>query len=208
MATHTNAIIILQDGTLTNNDFSEQANIDHTKLRQRVLSEFRVDTTRFRVWDAINTNPVSSAASDDLAIVNSWGSTPARISAGDCKAIGATTRRIYFSIPIPFNYEDGETIQIRFRAKMETTVADVACTIDCEAYTAADGVLSSDLVSSAAQSMNSLTASNFLFTINSSSVDPGDLLECRLTILCNDAATATAVTPLVYEVSLLCDTRG
>jgi hypothetical protein len=208
MATHTNAVIILQDGTLTNNDFSEQANIDHTKLRQRVLSEFRIDTTRFRVWDAINTNPVSTAASDDLAIIATWGTSPARISAGDCKAIGATTRRIYFSVPVPFNYEDGETIQIRFRAKMETTVADVACTIDCEAYTGADGVLSGDLVTSSAQSMNSLTASNFSFTINPSLVDPGDLLECRLTILCNDAATATAVTPLVYEVSLLCDTRG
>ena len=208
MATHTNAVIILQDGTLTNNDFSAQANIDHTKLRQRVLSEFRIDTTRFRVWDAINTNPVSTAASDDLAIVTTWGTSPARISAGDCKAIGSTTRRIYFSVPVPFNYEDGETIQIRFRAKMETTVADVACTIDCEAYTGADGVLSGDLVTSSAQSMNSLTASSLDFTINPSLVDPGDLLECRLTILCNDAATATAVTPLVYEVSLLCDTRG
>lgn len=208
MATHVNTTIVLQDGTLTNNDLSATANIEYTKLRQRPLSEFRVDTTRFRVWDAINTNPVSTAASDDLAIVQTWGSSQARITAGDCKALGATTRRLFFSIPVPFNYDDGETIQIRFRAKMETTVADTSCTIDCEAYIGNDGTLTSDLVSTAATSMNSLTPANFDFTLAPGSIDPGDLLECRLTITCTDAASATAVTPLVYEVTLLCDTKG
>lgn len=208
MATHQNVTLVLSDGTLTNNDIAATANIEHTKLRQRVLSEFRIDLARFRVWDAINTNPVSSAAADDLAITQTWGSSQARITAGDCKALGATTRRLFFSIPVPFNYDDGETIQIRFRAKMETTIADTSCTIDCEAYIGNDGTLTSDLVTTAAQSMNSLTPSNFDFTLTPGSIDPGDLLECRLSITCNDAATATAVTPLVYEVSLLADTKG
>jgi hypothetical protein len=112
------------------------------------------------------------------------------------------------AIPIPSNYEDGQTIQLRIRAKMETTVADNSCTIDAEAYIGADGSLGSDLVTTPAGSMNSLSAANYDFTINATGVDPGDLLEVRLSIASNDAATATAVTPAIYSVSLLCDTRG
>jgi hypothetical protein len=91
---------------------------------------------------------------------------------------------------------------------METTVADVSCTIDAEAYIANDGTLTSDLVTTSATSMNSLTVANYEFTLSSGSIDPGDLIEVRLSIACNDAATATAVTPVVYEVALVADTRG
>jgi hypothetical protein len=113
-----------------------------------------------------------------------------------------------FSIPIPPNYDDGETIQVRIRAAMETTLASTSCTVDLEAVVGSSGTPTADLVTSVAQSMNSLTAANFDFTINAASVDPGQLLECRLSISCNDTATATAVTPAVYKVSLLADTRG
>jgi len=209
MATHQNVTIILPDSTLSNNDIAATANIDPSKMRQRVLAEYKVPVTNFRVWDAVASNPVSTAASDDLGLITgTWGTNPVRITAGDCKALGATTRRIYFSIPIPPNYDDGETLQIRIRAKMETTIADTSCTVDLEAYIGNDGALTSDLVSTAAQSMNSLTAANYDFTLSTGSVEPGDLIECRMTITCNDAATATAVTPAVYKVALLCDTRG
>jgi hypothetical protein len=91
---------------------------------------------------------------------------------------------------------------------METTLADVSCTIDAEAYVGADGALVADLVTTAAQSMNSLSAATYTFTINAIGVDPGDLLEVRLSISSNDAATATAVNPAIYSIALLCDTRG
>jgi hypothetical protein len=91
---------------------------------------------------------------------------------------------------------------------METTLSDGTCTIDAEAYIANDATLTSDLVATAAQSMNSLTAANYSFTLSSGSIDPGDLLEVRLTVACVDSSTATAVTPAIYEVALLCDTRG
>ena len=209
MATHNGVILILPDSTITNNDLAANANIEPSKMRQRVLAEYKVPVTNFRVWDAVASNPVSSASSDDLGLLTgTWGTNPVRITAGDCKAIGATTRRIYFSVPVPANYDDGETMQIRIRAKMETTIADNSCTVDLEAYIGNDGTLTSDLVATSAQSMNSLTASNYDFTLSTGSVEPGDLIECRLTIVCNDAATGTAVTPAVYKVALLCDTRG
>ena len=208
MATLTNVQITLPDGQISNVDIAANANIETSKMEQRVLAEYQVPRDAFRVWDAITTNPVSAAASDDLGLVTgTWGSSVNKITAGDCKA-ATTTRRIYFSMPVPPNYDDGQTIQLKVRAKMETTLSDGTCTIDAEAYIANYGTLTSDLVATAAQSMNSLTAASYNFTLSSGSIDPGDLLEVRLTIACVDSATATAVTPAIYEVALLCDTRG
>lgn len=209
MATIPNVILTLPDGNINNIDIAGSANIDPAKMAQRVLAESVVPVHSFRVWDAVTSNPPSAASADDLGLVTgTWGTNPVRLTAGDLKAQGATTRRIYFSVQVPANYDDGETIQVRIRAKMETTLADVSCTVDLEAYVGASGAVGSDLVTTSAQSMNSLTAANYDFTLSGSGINPGDLIECRLSIACNDAASATAVTPAVYKVSLLCDTRG
>ena len=209
MTTVPNVTMILPPEVITNYTIAGNVDIATTKLAQRVLAESIVSLTQARTWDAVATNLPASASSDDLGLVSgTFGTNPARITAGDVKALGATTRRLYLAIPIPANYEDGQTIQLQIRAKMETTVADVSCTLDAEAYVGADGVLGSDLVATAAQSINSLSAAAYTFTINATSVDPGDLLEVRLSISSNDAATATAVTPAIYSIALLCDTRG
>jgi hypothetical protein len=209
MSTIPNVILQIPDRSLTNNDIAGNANIEPSKLGQRVLAESIIPLTQARTWDSVAVNLPAAATSDDLGLVSgTFGTNPARITAGDVKALGPTTRRLYMAIPIPANYEDGETIQLQIRAKMETTVADVSCAIDAEAYVGSDGSLSSDLVTTAAQSMNSLTAAAYNFAINATGVDPGDLLEVRLSVASNDAATATAVTPAVYSIALLCDTRG
>jgi hypothetical protein len=201
--------MILPPEVITNYTIAGNADIATTKLAQRVLAESIVPLTQARTWNAVATNLPAAAADDDLGLVSgTWGTDPARITAGNVKALGATTRRLYLAIPIPANYEDGQTIQLQIRAKMETTVADVSCTIDAEAYVGSDGVLGADLVTAAAQSMNSLSAAAYTFTVNATGVDPGDLLEVRLSISSNDAATATAVTPAIYSIALLCDTRG
>jgi hypothetical protein len=209
MTTIPDVTMILPPEVITNYTIAGNADIATTKLAQRVLAESIVPLTQARTWDAVATNLPAAATGDDLGLVSgTFGTNPARITAGDVKALGPTTRRLYLAIPIPANYEDGQTIQLQIRAKMETTVADVSCTIDAEAYVGSDGSLSSDLVTTAAQSINSLTAATYNFTINATGVDPGDLLEVRLSIASNDAATATAVTPAIYSIALLCDTRG
>jgi len=209
MTTVPDVTMILPPEVITNYTIAGNADIATTKLAQRVLAELIVPLTNARTWDSIATNLPAAAASDDLGLVSgTWGTNPARITAGNVRTLGATTRRLYLAIPIPANYEDGQTIQLQIRAKMETTVADVSCTIDAEAYVGADGALGSDLVTTSAQSMNSLSAASYDFTVNATGVDPGDLLEVRLSISSNDAATATAVTPAIYSIALLCDTRG
>jgi hypothetical protein len=209
MTTIPDITMVLPPEVITNYTIAGNADIAYTKIAQRVLAESVIPLTQARVWDAVQTNLPATPASDDLGIITgTWGTNPVRITAGDVKALGSTTRRLYVAIPIPANYEDGQTIQLRIRAKMETTVADVSCTIDAEVYVGSDGSLGSDLVTTSAASMNSLSAANYDFTINATGVDPGDLLEVRISIASNDAATATAVTPAIYSVSLLCDTRG
>lgn len=205
-------LLALPAGSLNGSTLSGNAEIQHTQLRQRVLQTFPVPWTQFRVWDAWHTNPVGTAGTDDLALSTGAlvGSGAAgTINAGDCKNLGATTRRIACFVPIPDHYDDGETIQLRIRAAMATTVASTSCTVDAEAFVVGVGAtVGTDLVTTAAQSMNSLTVTDYDFTINAASVDPGMLLEVRLTIAVSDTATATAVTPTIYSVELLCDTRG
>jgi len=209
MTTIPDITMVLPPEVITNYTIAGNADIAYTKIAQRVLAESVIPLTQARVWDATQTNLPATPASDDLGLVSgTWGTNPVRITAGDVKALGSTTRRLYLAIPIPSNYEDGQTIQLRIRAKMETTVADNSCTIDAEAYVGSDGALGSELVTTPAASMNSLSAANYDFAINATGVDPGDLLEVRISIASNDAATATAVTPAIYSVSLLCDTRG
>jgi hypothetical protein len=209
MTTIPDVTMILPPEVITNYTIAGNADIATTKLAQRVLAESIIPLTQARTWDSVAVNLPAAATSDDLGLVSgTFGTNPARITAGDVKALGPTTRRLYLAIPIPANYEDGQTIQLQIRAKMETTVADVSCTLDAEAYVGADGAVGSDLVTTAAQSMNSLSAAAYTFTINATGVDPGDLLEVRLSISSNDAATATAVTPAIYSIALLCDTRG
>lgn len=209
-STLTGVTILIPDGLLTNTALSSQAAIDPAKLAQRPLQSFPVRLTDGRVWDALATLLPSAAANDDLGlIVGTWGTDSPLLSAGDVKAAGATTRRARFLVPVPENYQDGETIQLRLRCAVETTVSDTTCTVDVEAYKGdGAGAVGSDLVTTAAQSINSLTPADVDFVIDASGVDPGDLIDVRVSIACNDAATATAVTPVIYSVSLLCDTRG
>ncbi len=202
--------IILPDSFVTDRCISSQAAIGVEKLAQRVLQEIPVALTNGRVHDAITSLLPASAASDDLGIdAGSFGTNCPELLAGDLKAAGATTRYARFQIPVPDHYQDGETIQLRLRCAMETTVADTTCTVDCEARKSdGAGSVSAELVTTAAATMNSLTPADVDFTIDASGVDPGDLLDVRIAVACNDAATGTAVTPVIYSVSLLCDTRG
>lgn len=207
-----NTFIQLPDGVITSATISGNAEILHTQLRQRTLQSFPVNPTQYRVWDANHTNAVGTAANDDLALTTSaltGSGASVLLSAGDLKNLGATTRRVAFFMPIPANYDDGETIQVRIRTKMETTVASTSCTVDLEAFIVGTGTtVGSDLVTTSATDMNSLSAADKDFVIDASAVNPGDVLQCRLSIACSDTGTATAVTPVIISVALLCDTRG
>lgn len=207
-----NCTIVIPAGSLPDQAISQQAQLDPAKFRQRVLQRYPVAWDSFRVWDAWQTNPPGTAATDDLALISGAmvaSGSAGKISAGDCRTLGPTTRRIGFFFPVPANYDDGETIQFRVRAAMETTVASVSCTVDLETFVLGVGAsVGVDLITTAAQSMNFLALADYDFQLDAAQLDPGMLLLTRLTISVNDAATGTAVIPTVYSVNLFADTRG
>lgn len=181
-------------------------------LPQRDLQVYTIPLTQFRVWDAMQTNLPGTAATDDLALIGSttFGTNSLRISAGDLKAAGATTRRMRALIQLPAEYVAGQTVTLRLYAGMETTVADTTATVDVEAYlTDYEGAVSgSDLVTTAATSINSTTFSAKDFQLTATSLTAGDWLDVRISVAVNDAATGTAVDAAIGYVRLLCDTKG
>jgi hypothetical protein len=56
--------------------------------------------------------------------------------------------------------------------------------------------------------MNSLTFSNRDFAVTSGGLVAGDVLDVRVSIVCTDAATATAVTPAIAAIDYLLDIKG
>jgi hypothetical protein len=197
-------------GTLSLKETGVSAQTRLTILKQDALAIFPVRFTGLRVWDAIHTNLPGTAAADDLALIGTtFGTTAPVVSAGDCKALGATSRYARFMVELPECYEAGETVTLSLSAGMVTTVASSSCTVDVECYKI-DKItgIGSDLCTTSATTINSLVFAAKAFTITPSGLTAGDVLDVRLTIACNDAATGTAVTPTIAGIDLLCDIRG
>lgn len=207
------ATMTTPDSSVTNAAVTATAAIDRSKLAQDSVQPFIVPFTDLRVWDAMATNLPATAANDDLALVGgTFGTAAPMVQAGDLKAAGATTRYARFLVRLPAEYVDDETVNIRVRGGMETTVADTTCTADIEAYLLdKDGALvgsPTDLCTTAATTINSLTAANIDFTLTDTNLVSGSIVDVRVAIACNDAATGTAVTPAIYSLELLADIKG
>ncbi len=175
------------------------------------LQSFPIPLTDFRVWDAMQTLLPGTPSSDDLGLVGgTFGTATPSVRSEDLKAAGATNKRARFLVQIPWEYVAGESISLRFKAGMITTVAGTSATLDCEAYKLQDDpddAIGSDLVSTAAQSMNSLTFADLDFVITPTTLSPGDILDVRLTAAVNDGASATAVIAGITSAKLLADVR-
>ncbi len=190
----------------------ETYGIVRSDLVQESLTPFDLPPETWRVHDNMDALlPDPPAGADDLGIVSgTFGTGVPSIQTNDLKAAGATTQYARRMVQLPYNYVAGETVKIRLRGKMVTTVADTTATVDVQAYLSDnDGAVSgSDLVTTSATSINSLTGSDKDFTLTSTSLSPGDWLDVRIAIAVNDAATVTAVKGCIGRAQLLCDTQG
>ncbi len=175
------------------------------------LQSFPIPLTDFRVWDALQTLLPGTPSADDLGLVGgTFGTATPSIRSEDLKTLGATNKRARFLVQLPWEYVAGESITLRFMAGMITTVAGTSATLDCEAYKLQDDpddAIGSDLVSTAAQSMNSLTFANLDFVITPTTLSPGDILDVRITAAVNDGASVTAVIAAITSAKLLADVR-
>ncbi len=197
-------------GNLSIPDTGISAQTRATILQQDANAIFPVPFTDLRVWDAFHTNLPGTAATDDLALIGgTFATAPPTVSAGDLKAAGATSRYARFLVVVPECYDAGQTLSLALSAGMVTTVADVSCTIDAQVYKL-DKItgIGSDICATAAQSINSVVFATKTFVITASGIVAGDILDVRIAIACNDAATGTAVTPTIASIDLLCDIKG
>lgn len=199
----------IPDNTLRNDGIHPDAAITRAKFILESLAEFPILMTDLRVWDAIHTDLPGTAATDDLALIGgTFGTAAPQIRSFDFKAT-TTTARARGIVRMPAEYQAAETVNIRLRCGMVTTIADASCTVDIECYRQdADGGISADLCTTAAQSINSLTKANKDFVITAATLLPGDQLDIRITVTGTDSATATAVIAAISKLSLLCDIRG
>lgn len=200
----------LPSSTVTNANITSDAAIARTKLALDSLAIFPVDLAVLRVHDAFQTTLPGTSAADDLGVYGgTFGTSSPSIKTYDVKALGALSIRARWVQELPAEYEAAATVNIRCRGGMVTTIADVSCTVDIEAYRLdEDGAVGSDLCAIAAQSINSLAKANKDFTITATTLGPSDRLDVRVTVAVNDAATATAVIAELSRIALMCDIRG
>jgi hypothetical protein len=183
--------------------------VPRSKLEQDNLAEYVIDLSSLYVFDSGARLPNTSATDDLGYYPGTFASASPAIKTYDVKNAGAVTLYARFNVALPAEYVTGETVKMRFHAGMQTTVASASATIDLQAFKS-DGELGigSDLVSTAATSINSLTEADIDFTIDPATLSAGSLLDCRVAIAVNDSATGTAVIGYFGKLSLLCDVKG
>lgn len=178
-------------------------------LVQTADSPFSIPQTAWRVWDSLVSLLPATSASDDLGLYpGTWGTTPWLIRSADVKTTTVTLRAAC-EIAVPADYDAGESLTLRARAGMITTVADGSATVDFEVYKKAGtgASVGSDICATSATTINSTTFGNKDFTITPTGVAAGDVLQIRMTIAVVDTATGTAVIAAVEQVKLLYDQK-
>lgn len=148
---------------------------------------------------------------DDLALTaGAFGTGCPYITTADVKNMGAITRYARMMFTMPAEYDPGQSLTLTLSAGMITTVASVSATVDVEVYKSGDNGLVSgtDICSTAAQSINSLTFGEKTFVLSGSGLVIGTVLDIRITIAANDSATVTAVIGAVAMAQLNADIKG
>lgn len=189
---------------------SPSAAIQRSKHGVSTLQPFLVSLLSLRIWDALFTLLSGTPATDDLGLIGgAFGTNSPTVQTGDLKAAGSTDRRARFSFQLPDTYEAGGTVTARIHAGMKTTVADTSASVDLEIFKSnKEEGIGADLVTTGAQSINSLVFNDDDFALTATGLNPGDVLDCRITVDVNDAATATAVIGVIGSIEFLLDTRG
>ncbi len=208
METFNDAVVFNGPVTLNNTVGPAQP---RTLLALEGQTKYPLALTRFRKYASVDVNIPGTPASNDLGISGgTYGTNVPKLTTGDVHSAGTTTRRARVLADLPPEYQAGLTVTVRVRAGMETTVADTSATVGVEVYQSnRDGtVAGANLVTTAAQSINSLSFADKDFQMTYTGLNPGDELDIRVTLTVVDAATGAAVQASIGQVALLLNIRG
>ena len=151
-------------------------------------------------------------ATEDLGVVRGvLGTNAPSLQTEDLRDVGVTWRYRRYVVVLPPEYVAGQTVQIRLKGGMVTTVADTTAFVDVECYeNEEDDSVSADLCTTSETSINALiaTPTTVDFTITASTLSPGSVLDVRIGVEVTDASTGAEVIGCITTLSLLCDTKG
>ena len=183
------------------------------RTQQQQYDEQKVDLP-LHSWmtDGAAPVPLGTAATTKLGLVGgTFGTNGHAIHSIDEKNnAGAHSCYAVNTYMLPMNYKAAGTLQLEVRAGMNTTVASASAVLDIEVYLLdADGdPTGSDLCTTDAVTINSLTTATKTFTINPVGLSAGDKLMIRMTTTVNDTGTGTAVKAEVKRTTMLVTTQG
>ena len=184
--------------------------VARANLVQDDLAAYVIDlVTAMRVHDARQTNLPATAANDDMALITGTPGTDAPTLQGVDFGGTSTDEKCAFTFALPPEYVAGETITLRVRAAMLTTVSDGTALVDAEVWKQdGDGAVGADICATAAQSINSLTPANKDFTITPTGLVAGDVLQVRLSFSGADVGNVGVMIPEISKVTMLLDVKG
>lgn len=180
-------------------------------LAQDALAKYPIELTRMRVWDALQTNLPGTAAADDMGLITGTLGTDAPTLQGVDFGGTSTDEMCRFQFQLPPEYDAGETITLRVRAAMLTTVSDGTATVDAEVYKQdGDGAVGSDICATAATTINAAadTPVDVDFTVTPTGLVAGDVLDIRLAFGGSDTGNAGVMIPEISAVTMLLDIKG
>jgi len=166
-----------------------------------------------RVFDDPNALLPNAGATDDLGhVIGTPGTNADSLQTEDLKAEGGnpTLNKAMFSFVMPSDYLAGSTVALVASAGMITTISDDTATLDFSCwvpdYANADGSVSTDLIGTAAQDINSLTFADKSFSVEDDqaghNLAAGDVVQCIATTSVSDGATATAVIAAIRNLQV------
>ncbi|TFH57996.1 MAG: hypothetical protein E4G91_09880 [Candidatus Zixiibacteriota bacterium] len=177
------------------------ANEEHEKV---------VPFDSWRVWDAFTTNLPATPATDDLGLVGGTFATNSQsiqtVDAGGT----STTAYARASIEVPQDYVAGQNFKIRFHAGCHTTVADATATLDLSVYKSdEERGISADLAAAAvANNIKSVTYADVDFVITATSLNPGDILDVRISMNIVDSGDlGVDISGVIGAIKLVYDGR-
>jgi len=203
-----NGVII--EGTMVLAGTTIKPGVTRANMAQQSAAQFAIPWEAWRVHDAYQTVLPGTAATDDLGLIGgTFGTGVPSLQSSDAKAT-TVTQYARAVIRMPIEYDTASDVSLLFHAGMKTTVSDGTATLDVEAYLSdKEGLVDgADKVTTAATTINSLTLADKTYIVSAGSLEPGDVLDVRITVAITDAATGTAVLGWIGGAWLQCDVRG
>lgn len=176
---------------------------------EQALDPVQIPVQDFKKPDLITPLGATGDGTTLGLVAGTHGTNGPSLQGKDATGLTATTTDVgRILLPLPADYVDGGDVKIRCHAGMLTTVADTSATLDCEAYeTDEEAGIGSDLCSTEAQDINSVTLADFDFVIDGAGLVAGDVLDLELTTVSIQTGTATETIPFIGAVKLLYDRK-